>query len=114
MTTYWFSAMTVFVVRIGANNAGWVQRNLYLIKGADFDEAKAAVITRARQDEQVYTNADGDPVRWMLAEVETLDCLGETLEDGREVYSEPREDLPISEFTEPFTPELSEPTYSGV
>ena len=110
----WYSAMAVFVVRIGDSSKGHIQRSVYLVRATDFDDALSTVIARARRDEEAYKNCDDEWVRWMLADIETLDQLGDGIEDGREVYSEPRFDIPLDSYAFPFKPENAKPTYSGV
>ena len=111
----WFSAMVVFVVQVsGPGGESRLQKSVYLVKATDFDDALSTVVARARKDEEAYKNSDDEWVRWMLVEVETLDWLGEKIEDGREVYSEPRFDVPLSTYPLPYRPELSKPTQSGV
>ena len=115
MEKSWFSAMTVFVVQVsGPGGESRLQKSVYLVKATDFDDALSAVVARARKDEQAYKNGEDEWVRWMLVDVETLDWLGDTIEDGREVYSEPRFDVPADSYALPYRPELSKPTNSGV
>jgi len=110
----WFSAMVVFVVQAGEHGDGWVQRSVYVVQAKDFDDALSAVVARARRDEWAHKNCDDEWARLMLVEVETLDWLGKKIEDGREVYSEPRFDVPLNTYPLPYRPELSKPTQSGV
>jgi len=110
----WFSAMAVFVVRVGVRETGETRRNLYLVRAGSFPDAHAAAIVRARRDERTYKNADDETVEWVLAGIETLDWLGETIIEGREVYSEPGIVMPIPTGALRFHPDRFEPTQTGV
>jgi len=89
-------------------------RSLYLFRAVDFADAHVAALRRARQDETRYSNVDGDTVVWALSHIETLDWIGDTVTDGREVYSElgPPLRVPAGELV--LDPESIEPTQTGV
>ncbi|GAA4022497.1 hypothetical protein GCM10022247_53420 [Allokutzneria multivorans] len=65
-----------------------------------------------------YLNSDGRRVDWKLIDVQTLDLLGDAVEDGREVYSELRdpseEELRRWPARVRFDPENTPPQQTGV
>jgi hypothetical protein len=66
--------------------------------------------------ERTYEGGSGREVRWRLESIETLDLLGDEIQDGREVYSEPLP-LPAGEaipFDMEFDPADTEPEHSGI
>jgi len=89
-------------------------RSLYLLQASGFSDAHAAALKRAKLDEKCYRNADGDLVEWSLIRIETLDWMGPTIEDGREVYSEPGPRIDGLSAELGLHPESFEPTQTGV
>ena len=91
-------------------------RSIVVFKSADFDSALPRALEIGRGMDESYTSGRGGGVRWYFMEIETIDMLGEELEDGREVHSRI---LPIpsgfaEEFPRTFAPEKSKPGYLGV
>jgi hypothetical protein len=84
----WFSASLLSVVSVDAVATNEV-RSVVLFQSENFDTALIRATKLGRNLETTYENADRRTVRWQLVEVETLDLLGDQIEDGREVYSEP-------------------------
>jgi hypothetical protein len=54
--------------------------------GGDWDSAFERALTVGRGLERNYVNEDGEPVRWRLRNIRTLDELGTEIADGREVF----------------------------
>ena len=114
--TAWYSASLVLAI---VNERGGLWRRVLsvrLIRASSFEEAFARALVLGRAAEETYVNADGEAVRWRFEKVETLDLLGDGLEDGREVHSEPRAEDPQSamSFHDDLHPEASYPDQSGV
>src|SRR4051794_3040876 len=83
----WFSAMAQFVVFIGEGIENY-ERSLFVFQADGFDAAHRRAVELGRAQESTYANTFGDVVRWQLVRVETLDVLGDVVDDGREVFSE--------------------------
>jgi len=116
MTPVWFSAMLRFVVLLERDGAVDLSRSVIVFRAEDWPEAKDRAVVLGHAMERTYLNGDGEEVRWRLEAVETLDLLGDSITDGREIYSEP---LPISDglvipFEAEFDPRSSDPGQSGV
>lgn len=116
MNAPWFSAMLRFAIAIEGvgivNNMGTV----VVFRASSFDTAKRRALDLGHEKEVNYLNELQQHVSWRLTAVETLDMLGDEISDGREVYSEPN-DVGTSnpaDYHREFSPELSEPTQSGV
>jgi hypothetical protein len=110
----WFSAMAVFVIWVGGEPDAQVVRSLYLLRAGGFDAAFEKAVARAREGEAEYVNVDGELVRWLLAGVESLVCLGRGVRGSARVFSEFGRSRSVSDFVFPLRPELSEPGCSGV
>lgn len=108
----WYSAALRVCVIIGGTELANVVRSVVVFRATDFDDATALALSHGRALERTYTNGDGQEVRWALAEIETLDELGDAITDGREVYSEPLG--PGDGRVPALAPESSRPTQSGV
>jgi hypothetical protein len=112
----WFSAALHFVGRIEGIGSVDTMRSIVVFRSADFDTALLRALEIGRGMEASSASDRGGGVRWYFMEIETVDMLGEALEDGREVHSRI---LPIpsgfaEEFPQTFAPEKSKPGYSGV
>ncbi|MDR1431358.1 MAG: DUF4288 domain-containing protein, partial [Propionibacteriaceae bacterium] len=103
-----------FVIWVGGEPDAQVVRSLYLLRAGGFDAAFEKAVARAREDEGEGADSDGRAVSWLLAEIETLDCLDRRMGDGREVYFEPGGYRPVSDFVFPLRPELSKPVRAGL
>jgi hypothetical protein len=88
LSDVWFSAMLRFVV-VAPDRVVRRSRSLVLLRAEDWEPARAKALELGRGQERQYVNALGEPVRWRLEALETLDWLGVDLPDGREVYAEP-------------------------
>jgi 3-methyladenine DNA glycosylase Mpg len=113
MNDLWFSAMISFVTSVEGSPEKVLTRSVFLVRGSDWEAAHHRAIDIARSMEDRYANEDGRLVSYVAAQVETLDLLGETIIDGREVYSESRR----VESEDPVlaaTLEISRPGQSGV
>lgn len=83
----WFSAMVQLVVLIG-ERIEHCERSLFVFQADESAAAHRRAVELGREQEATYNNQDDDVVRWQLVRVETLDVLGDVLDDGREVFSE--------------------------
>lgn len=108
--------MLRFVVLVEGEGATHLSRSVIVFRAPDWPEAKARALDLGRGMESTYLGGTGKAVRWRLESIETLDLIGDTITDGREIYSEPMPpptDDPIP-FDHLFAPETSEPGQSGV
>jgi hypothetical protein len=110
----WFTAMAVYIVQIGDDLTVRTHRNLYAFHASGFESAFEKALILARKEEEEFENGFGELVSWRLVEIETLDFVGKRIRDGWEIYSEPGPDQPVTDFTFPLRPELSEPTETGI
>jgi hypothetical protein len=85
----WFSASVRNRISI-AGNPEHDELSVIVFRADGFAEAEARARELGASREQSYLNGEGERVEWRLMRVETLDMLGEVLEDGREVYTESR------------------------
>jgi len=88
LSDVWFSAMLRLVI-VAPDRVVRRTRSLVLLRAEDWEPARAKALELGREQERAYDNALGEPVRWRLEALETLDLLGPDLPDGREVYAEP-------------------------
>jgi hypothetical protein len=111
----WFSTMVRLLTTVDGVGPTTYTRSVFVFKAGDWDEARRQAIELGRRAEASYDNADGQHVSRQLLYVETLDMLGDEIQDGREVYSEPVEVTGDLETALPtIRPEQSRPTQSGV
>jgi hypothetical protein len=89
-------------------------RSLVVLQAEDFLEAKRRALELGHIRESRYSNAEEEGVLWQFEEIETLDLLGDTITDGREVHAEFLASRDWGNGQPPATPEASEPTQSGV
>lgn len=116
--TNWYSAGLRLAI---INEIGGLWRevlSVILLRAASYDEAFHNALSRGREMEEVYTNGDGERVRWALVCVETLDCLASDLVDGGEIYSGPAPERPGAvpgiTFDAVFSPDSIDPGQTGV
>ncbi|SDM39732.1 DUF4288 domain-containing protein [Allokutzneria albata] len=119
----WFSASARYASTVECDGLSTISRSVWVFELPDTGErlwadARARALEIARRDEHGYLNADGRRVQWELIDVQTLDLLGDTVEDGREVYSEMR-DPSEAELREwpartRFDPENTPPHQTGI
>jgi hypothetical protein len=116
MSEAWFSAMLRFVVLVEGEGATRRSRSVVVLRASDWPEAKQRALDVGRSMERSYLGGTGQAIRWRLEAIETLDMLGDTITDGREVYSEPVKlsSKEVIEFNKIFEPENSDPGQSGV
>jgi hypothetical protein len=113
LSDVWFSAMLRFVA-VSPDRVLHRSRSLVLLRAADWEPARAKALELGRGQERQYVNGAGDPVRWRLEAVETLDMLGANLPDGREVYSEPLDPPDGAEPPPELDPAATSPEQTGV
>lgn len=116
MSAQWFSAMLRSVVLAENDGAIRLARSVVVFRAEDFEAARRRAVELGRASERSYLGGTGEQIRCRLLDIETLDLLGDTITDGREVYSEPA-DLPADmhiPFDAVLDPEASSPTHSGV
>ena len=85
----WFSASLRLVVLIESAGAADVVTSVVVFQADDWSSAHERALELGRGQESSYIGGTGEAVQWRLEKVETLDLLGEGIEDGREVYSQP-------------------------
>ncbi len=84
---------------------------VHVFRAGDWDAAFRRALELGRLHEEEYQNEAGEAVRWVLAEVISLDRVRSASLDGAEVYSEITEVEPSgSNRPTLVSPELSEPT----
>lgn len=113
----WFSAMLVFAIHVEDVGVERTARSLILFKSTnDFEEAKKSALKVGLSKEESYKNGDEKLVQWKLMNIETLDLLGEEIDDLKEVYSEFRDvDHEASRtLLSDMNPEASKPTQTGI
>lgn len=108
--------MLRYVILIEGQGAQRLARSLIVFQADGWATAKERAIAIGTARERTYVGGTGEEVRWRLEAVETLDELGASIADGREVYAEPVE---LSggrtvAFDTRFRPTQSQPTQSGV
>ncbi|MBN9164885.1 MAG: hypothetical protein BGO98_48270 [Myxococcales bacterium 68-20] len=108
----WFSAKVRIACLVEGVGLSQYMDCLHIFIAVDFADAQARAIALGHTHEEECLNADNARVRWKFAEIVTLDCLGEELRDGVEVYSEPSGPSPneLVSFDHEFYPERSQPT----
>ena len=90
-------------------------RTVLVFRADSWEAAWLRAIELGRRAEAVYRNPEGREVSRRLLRVETLDMLGDQIDDGREVYSEPAEaGIDATTTLTTVRPEDSRPTQSGV
>lgn len=111
----WFSSLVVFSIFVDEGNTR-ISKSLIMLRSSDYESALKEALSRGYLMERSYLNEDGKLVEWRLNKIETLDQIGETIDDGREVYSEFSEIKPKDAITfdSKLDPESSEPTQTGV
>lgn len=57
-----------------------------VFKARDYEHAFERALTLGKEQETKYKNSKGEMVKWVLAKVEAINCLGENI-DGIEVGS---------------------------
>ena len=108
----YFSAAVRLVCFI-AGQAEDVLMNVIVFVSEDWQHAFDRALALGGALERSYTNSSGELVEWRLAEVVTLDELGDHL-DGREVYSYRSDIRPQDRDPSNFNPVSARPTQSGV
>jgi len=114
MRKWWFSGMVEYALHVEGEYEYRLVKSVLLVRAGDFSEALRRILNASRAREVSYANADGHLVQWVLKRVVTIDWLGSHLKNGREVYSEPAEILPVPSQGLMFTPEDSAWDSSGV
>jgi hypothetical protein len=107
----WFSTRVRLVSRLGEDRFTHCMDCVHVFLAGDWDAAFQRALELGRSHEEEYRNEAGDSVRWVLAEVISLDRVRSESLDGAEVYSEIMEVEPSGANRPPqLTPELSQPT----
>ena len=115
MSQVWFSAMLRFVI-VASCTAEQFARSVVVVRAEDFPGALHRAIAVGRTMEARYVGGEGHGFELRFKDVETLDLLGDTITDGREIYAE-FERVPAElaeEAARPGSPEASSPGQSGV
>jgi hypothetical protein len=112
MSVTWFSALLRVVVVIGERPERF-ERSVVVFGADGWESAERRALELGHASEESFESADGDPVFPRLVAVETLDMLGERIDDGRAIHSESARI--VGEFDlERLAPERSTPGQSGV
>jgi hypothetical protein len=107
----WFSTRVRLVSRLGEDRFTHWMDCVHVFLASDWDDAFHRALELGRSHEEEYPNEAGDSVRWVLAEVISLDRVRSESLDGAEVYSKITEVEPSGANCPPLlTPELSQPT----
>jgi hypothetical protein len=105
----WFSASLRFATNVG-DEVPTHEDSVIVFRASDWAVALQRAVGLGHEMEQRYKNIDQVPIERRLVEVRTLDELGASISDGREVYCAPAE----SAGTPPPRPEDSRPDQTGV
>jgi hypothetical protein len=113
----WFSCSARFAVQIEGQGVVDEMRSVILLRARDFADGAEKALQAFLSMETGYQNGSGETVRWRLVMLDTLDLLGDSIPDGREIYAERL--APSSEVLElaagnGFSPATHKPTQSGV
>ena len=112
----WFSAGLRFASFIGRKEVAFVELSIVAFLALNFEHARTRAIKTGRGMESDYENGDGQEVHHRLVGVETLDWLGSSIADGREIYAE--KDSPDILDSLPdidsLRPEESRPAQTGI
>jgi hypothetical protein len=84
----WFSAMVVLTTNVETVGPSSYWRSVFVFREEDRAAAKSRAIELGEGLAQTYRNGDGQLVVDKFNRVQTLDELGERIEDGTEVWSE--------------------------
>jgi hypothetical protein len=83
----WFSAMLQVAVSVGSRGVQDLWSTVVVFECADDWDAAAEKARRLGESkEQEYLNGEGEAVAFRFVAVKTLDMLGDSITDGREVY----------------------------
>ena len=106
----WFSAKVRLAAVLDEDRVDSFMDCLHVFRAADWDEAFQRALALGRSHESEYRNADGERLRWRLAQVLTLDRVVGSL-DGAEVFSESfaADQFRDDRSSDPFAPERSVP-----
>lgn len=114
MSDVWFSTSLRIGIFLEKEGLTSINRSVVLFKAADFDQAFKQALTIGKNFETSYENDLGESVKWRLISVETIDQLGDSITEEREVYSEMISPNIPMDFDTDLKPELSQPTQSGI
>lgn len=108
----WFSSKLRFAVMKEPHGLEMFMDSVRVFRAVNYEEAFKRALEEGRGDEKTYFNSEGHRVAWKLAEVVSLDRIGDELMDGQEIYSEPIFAMadPAMAFEHEFYPEASTPT----
>jgi hypothetical protein len=87
MERQWFSAKARLLCKVGGvANSIW--NSVFVFRAEGWDPARERALQLGQEAEDKYINADGQEVVFTLLEIETLDKVGNKMEDGSEVFSQ--------------------------
>lgn len=111
-----YSARLLYVIMVHEGTAR--RRNLHdesviVFRAKDFQDAFQRALELGRAQETEYKNGKGQKVRWVLAEITTLDFIGRKI-DGKEVSSRLHDRVGRKRISsgQKFRPERSKPNNS--
>ena len=106
----WFSASLRFATTVSATVVDR-EDSIIVFRADGWQAALPRAVELGRGMEETYENVEREPVERRLVEVRTLDELGASIEDGREVYCARAVD---ESHVQPGRPEDSRPLQTGV
>jgi hypothetical protein len=83
--TRWYLADIVLELLIEGDSRNVVHTNLRLIEAASPEQAYEKALALGRNEEQTYTNTDGNQVRVVFRGLADLNAIHDALEDGAEL-----------------------------
>jgi hypothetical protein len=107
----WFSATVRVIAVVQGIGAVDYMDCIHLFRAQDEDEAFDRAMELGRTHETQYINGEGNPLKWRLKEIRTLDRILANDLDGAEIRSQ-FIDVPSDEqasFETEFHPEMSQP-----
>ena len=111
----WVSACVQIALLIEGVGLDSNWQSVFVFRASTRDEAFARALALGRDQEATYHNADGEEVRWRLAEITKLEMFESDDLDGVEVFYQV--DKVFKTFQMPFetmfAPENSQPIESG-
>ncbi|HET6228755.1 MAG TPA: DUF4288 domain-containing protein [Longimicrobiaceae bacterium] len=110
----WFSTNVRLVCLIEDQGSVRSMECVHVFRSSGWESAFQRALELGRTHEESFVNVDGERVKWVLAEIVSLDFLRTNELNGAEVYSATTDVLPegVVPFDHYFRPEESDPTQS--
>lgn len=105
----WYSAMLCFIYINSVRGQVLQDDCVFLVRAHSFEDAFRKFLAVGRRKETSYKNDEGHDIKVLLAEILTMDRIGQDL-DGAEVHSDLQEiEDPEITFETPIDPARSRP-----